>query len=106
MTQTHIPTAVPEFVAPLSWPESRSEGLWGYYPFHAEERLAAASTYAFCAYMLGVPMVLWLLKGERLLRTLIFLLGRYLCPRPRIAYRDDRLRRERPEVFLLAERIS
>jgi hypothetical protein len=45
----------------------------GYYSFHAEERLAAASSYAFCAYMLGVPMVLWLLKGERLLRTLIFL---------------------------------
>jgi hypothetical protein len=45
----------------------------GYYSRHPEERLAAASTYAFCAYLLAVPIVLCSLKGERLLRTLIFL---------------------------------
>jgi hypothetical protein len=45
----------------------------GDYSFHPEERLAAASTYAFCAYLLVAPIVLWLLEGERLLRTLIFL---------------------------------
>lgn len=45
-----------------------------YYAFHREEGIAETSTYAFCAYMLALPIILWLLTGGRVLRAIIFVL--------------------------------
>jgi len=48
--------------------------VFSHYAFHPEERFADIATFAFVGYMLAVPITLWLLKGERLWRLVVFAL--------------------------------
>jgi len=48
--------------------------LFGHFSFDRREPIVKLATYAFVAYMVAVPIALWLLKGERMWRWAVFTL--------------------------------
>ena len=48
--------------------------IFGHFSFDRREQIVKMATFAFLAYMVAVPIILWFLKGERIWRWAVFTL--------------------------------